>query len=230
MSKIVYTGVLGASVTFANFYDVDSLDIASNTSSKATYTDQLSGYKIVLKGSGLVIDGDEVLAGSVKKVTFYNDDGDVLIRITDGNYKADRLDAALQADGFTGLMKKLFAGDDHIVGSKLADDLWGGAGDNTISGGRGRDYISGGLGDDRLSGGAGSDVFLFGKGNGADVVTDFDASGGAGKQDFIAPLSDDYEIHGSDANTIIDFGDGDTLTLLGVKRWQITQADFMELA
>jgi hypothetical protein len=229
MSKIVYTDVLGASVTYPNYYDVDTLDVAAPSSAKAVYTDQLSGYTIVLKGSGLATDGDEIISGTVEKVTFFNDEGEALIKITQGHYKAAQLSDALQDDGFSGFMQKLFSGNDTIYGSTLDDDLWGGAGDNILFGGKGRDYISGGLGDDQLTGDNGHDIFLFGKDRGADVITDFDAKA-LGGQDHISVIGDDaYEIYASNGNTVIDFGDGDTLTLLGVKRSQITGADFLEL-
>jgi Ca2+-binding RTX toxin-like protein len=61
------------------------------------------------------------------------------------------------------------SGDDVLVGSRLANTLWGGPGDDRISGlgGRdeldgddGRDRIRGGAGADRLSGNAGADTTL----------------------------------------------------------------------
>ncbi|WP_054309298.1 family 16 glycosylhydrolase [Mesorhizobium sp. 1M-11] len=52
----------------------------------------------------------------------------------------------------------------HAIGNDL---------DNIISGGSGKQTIDGGLGDDVLTGGGGADVFLFEKGNGSDLITDF---------------------------------------------------------
>ncbi len=57
-------------------------------------------------------------------------------------------------------------GNDRLHGSRFADDL---------RGGNGADMIEGGAGNDVLTGGAGSDTFLFARGFGQDVITDFKA-------------------------------------------------------
>jgi Ca2+-binding RTX toxin-like protein len=69
--------------------------------------------------------------------------------------------------GTEGVIVTTGAGDDTIVGSDLADNLNGGAGD---------DVLTGGAGDDSLTGGEGSDTFTFAAtaaGNGEDTITDF---------------------------------------------------------
>lgn len=231
MSKITYTPVMGAAVNFSDFYDVDTVELTSPGGKKAVYTDQLSNYSIVLKGSDIEIDGDSLVSGTLKNATFYDDEGQVLFQITKGNYDAASISEAFTDNGFRGFLQALFAGNDTIVGSKLADDLWGGAGNNRIFGGAGRDYISGGEGNDTLTGGAGRDIFVFQKGAGADVVTDFDAKGGGARQDYIAIAGDDeYSIEKSGRNTVIDFGDGNTLTLLGIDRDDVSAKDFQDLA
>jgi Ca2+-binding RTX toxin-like protein len=79
--------------------------------------------------------------------------------------------------------------DDAIIGNELANDLFGGngddllsglAGDDVIDGGTGDDIIYGGLGADWLSGGADFDTFKFSStdasqmvGGKLDVITDF---------------------------------------------------------
>ncbi len=47
--------------------------------------------------------------------------------------------------------------------------------DNIISGGSGKQTIDGGAGNDVLKGGGGADTFVFAKGNGTDLITDFGA-------------------------------------------------------
>lgn len=89
----------------------------------------------------------------------------------------------------------------------------------------GDDFIAGYTGKDRLTGGGGNDVFIFGGGYGQDVVTDFDADGGKGHQDLIWALGD-YKIVKDGHNTIIDFDNGETLTLLHVERNHISGDDF----
>jgi Ca2+-binding RTX toxin-like protein len=50
---------------------------------------------------------------------------------------------------------------------------------NNLSGLAGADTLNGGRGNDALSGGAGGDSYVFARGDGQDVVTDMDATGGA---------------------------------------------------
>lgn len=70
-------------------------------------------------------------------------------------------------------------GDDFIYGSRGSDWLRGGAGVDTIHGGAGGDVIDGGTGNDsgpgqaaRLFGGGGTDQYIFGYGDGVDVIFD----------------------------------------------------------
>ena len=66
-------------------------------------------------------------------------------------------------------------GNDSIFGGAGNDQLFGGIGNDTVSGGTGADRIDGGDGGDVLTGGTGADVFVP---NGADTITDFDATTG----------------------------------------------------
>lgn len=101
-------------------------------------------------------------------------------------------------------------------------------GDDILVGRNGDDTLSGGAGKDVLTGGRGSDTFEFGDGFGKDRITDFDAKGGPGNQDFIdAAYPGDVAILQVGKNTVINFGNGDTLTLLGVKAGQINENDFL---
>jgi VCBS repeat-containing protein len=67
-------------------------------------------------------------------------------------------------------------GNDVLNGGGGNDHLFGDNGNDTLNGGGGKDLLSGGSGNDVLTGGAGPDVFVFGRGGGKDVVTDFDVS------------------------------------------------------
>jgi hypothetical protein len=86
-------------------------------------------------------------------------------------------------------------------------------------------------GNDRITGGGGSDVFLFQSGTGTtfndgrDIITDFDANGGGSDQDYLF-WDDVVDIRKSGKNTVVEYGDGDTVTLLDVKRSQIDVDDF----
>lgn len=53
---------------------------------------------------------------------------------------------------------------------------FGNALDNIIQGGAGRQTLDGGMGDDVLIGGGGSNIFVVSKGNGSDLIVDFEAA------------------------------------------------------
>ncbi|MES0871798.1 calcium-binding protein, partial [Pseudovibrio sp. SCP19] len=63
-------------------------------------------------------------------------------------------------------------GDDTITGGNGNDLLYGGDGNDTIYGNAGNDTIIGGAGDDFLRGGTGNDVFIWGAGDGNDIVSE----------------------------------------------------------
>ncbi|AXC49651.1 hypothetical protein DRW48_08065 [Paracoccus suum] len=61
----------------------------------------------------------------------------------------------------------------RITGSAAANRLFGLAGNDLLFGGSGNDRLVGGAGSDVLNGGAGYDRFVFARGEGRDVITDF---------------------------------------------------------
>ncbi len=122
------------------------------------------------------------------------------------------------------------------VGTEIdtaADLLIGGDGDDTLTGAAGDDTLDGGAGNDILDGGAGNDVFVIAAGDGADVIQGFVAGSTAGDwidlggqpaiADFAALLAAATD---DGANTTISFGNGDALTLLGVRKLDLTADDF----
>ncbi|PWR22964.1 beta strand repeat-containing protein [Zavarzinia aquatilis] len=62
-------------------------------------------------------------------------------------------------------------GNDSFVGSKTADDVYGGNGNDTLKGGTGDDFLAGGAGDDKLYGQDGDDTFLINGVSGADTFS-----------------------------------------------------------
>lgn len=65
-------------------------------------------------------------------------------------------------------------GDDVINGGGGDDDFAGGKGNDMVNGGGGADTIRGDAGRDVLTGGEGADLFVFGRKDGFDVITDFE--------------------------------------------------------
>jgi Ca2+-binding RTX toxin-like protein len=107
--------------------------------------------------------------------------------------------------------------DNHLVGGAGNDTLQGDGGNDTLEGGAGSDTLIGGNGDDTLTGGTEGDLFVVTKGEGSDVVTDFEAGAGPdfvrlynyGFTDFQSVM-DHMTQNGSDA--VLDLGGGETLT------------------
>lgn len=126
----------------------------------------------------------------------------------------------------------LGGGDDVINTSKgrLDGIIDGDAGNDTLIGSKFRDQIVGGEGDDRLTGGAGSDFFEFLPHAGKDVITDFDAIGAGIHQDYLLlsagmTYTERSAHHGRD--TVLEFGNGDTLTLSQVHASDFSKADVL---
>jgi glucose/arabinose dehydrogenase len=122
----------------------------------------------------------------------------------------------------------------NVVSGDQNDTLRGFAGDDMIFGGSGNDFIDGGTGNDTLIGGPGSDRFVFAPGSGADVITDFAAGPGNGDRIDLTGFANIHtfsEILGHanqvGGNTVLDFGNGDTLTLLNVNKANLNIDDFV---
>lgn len=75
------------------------------------------------------------------------------------------------------------AGDDVLQGLDGEDVLLGLAGNDVLFGNAGNDLLDGGAGNDHLDGGAGDDTYLFGYGDGKDVIhmSTYDPGNNAGK-------------------------------------------------
>ena len=110
----------------------------------------------------------------------------------------------------------------------------GGAGDDLLIGGDGDDRLTGNGGDDNLVGDTGDDLFVFNDGDGNDTIIDFTA--GAGSDDVIDLRGDSFNnslsellTHASQegADTEIDLGGGDAVTLVGVNMGDLHEDDFL---
>jgi Ca2+-binding RTX toxin-like protein len=105
-------------------------------------------------------------------------------------------------------------GNDTCLGGAGADVLRGGQGDDVLIGGDGNDFLSGDRGNDALTGGAGADTFNFFAGSGLDLVLDYNYAEGDRVR---IEGGASYTISQIGANTLVDLGNGDVLTLVGVQ-------------
>ena len=113
-------------------------------------------------------------------------------------------------------------GDDTVRGRGGADTLITGDGDDRLIGNKGRDRLEGEKGDDVLKGGAGRDTFVFKSGDGSDLILDFEKKDrieldaefytfGQTKAEFVESVAKIKK-----GNTVLEFSEGETLTLQGV--------------
>jgi Ca2+-binding RTX toxin-like protein len=118
-------------------------------------------------------------------------------------------------------------GIEGVSGSSHNDTLSGNASANTLFGQGGADTLNGRGGNDTLHGGAGNDRFVFTPGAGDDVISDFVAGGAEDWIDLSGYQGSGvtWTITQVGANTVFDFTNGDSITLLNVNAAALTQID-----
>ena len=185
---------------------------------------------MVFTGTGLEVEDGVFVGGTIDSMSLV-DQKDRPLTIATGLY-SDMIGA--DATSIQGILtaatgNKEFR-DTIVIGTDSDDDhLTTASGDDILRGRKGNDVLEGGEGNDRLFGGNGNDVFVFNTGDGQDTIMDFDATH-AGGQDLIrADFEDVIDIYRDGKNTVIDFDNGDTLTLIGIKPNQINEHDFQFL-
>ncbi|MFC7663311.1 FG-GAP-like repeat-containing protein [Methylorubrum suomiense] len=116
-----------------------------------------------------------------------------------------------------------------VFGINDAMILAGGNGDDVLRGGNSKDVLIGGAGDDILTGGLGSDTFVFNKGFGHDVVSDFRARADEIQFDD-AVFANFAEVRSKamqvGADVVITAGIDDSLTLQNVALKSLSASDF----
>jgi Ca2+-binding RTX toxin-like protein len=195
------------------------------------------------------IDGHDASVSDVFRLTVTNidNDGPQLNPVT-GSAGADRLAGTSGGDLLYGLGGSdiLMArdgddvvnggeGDDTLLGEKGDDRLNGGDGADLLNGGQGRDTLAGGAGSDILIGGSGDDVFVFERGGGQDMVLDFlhgPKNGDVIDMRAFGHINSFEELSGMigrnwAGHVTIDMGDGDSMTLVGVRPGQLSADDFL---
>jgi Ca2+-binding RTX toxin-like protein len=242
-SKLVFNELYAEHIGDVNF---TGLEVDTRSSSKVVYTNAETGVSLVMQGSGLKVQDDVIVKGTINSLTFLVEEG-VAIKFTSMNVDARKISHTSFEEFATGIISTVVAGnnllyikiDEGVFSTNLgagSDKMYGGDSDETVFAGRGNDILfgrggndnlSGNEGRDRLIGGAGSDIFTFANGDGRDIVTDFDAIGGEGNQDIIGAAYSEVTVRGDGKDTILDFGGGDRLTLLNVKARDIDESDFL---
>ena len=116
--------------------------------------------------------GNDTIIGYASADTISGTDGNDSLFGRDGN---DIIDGGNGDDALLGEN-----GNDTLNGDSGNDVLQGGAGNDTLNGGAGNDILAGGIYDtwNGNYNGAGNDTYLFGRGSGADTITEYDLTAG----------------------------------------------------
>uniref|UniRef100_UPI00054D629E lipase family protein n=1 Tax=Hellea balneolensis TaxID=287478 RepID=UPI00054D629E len=171
--------------------------------------------------------GDDIMIGGAGNDFFFGDSGS---DSHDGGTGTDTVSYLASSSGVTVNMQTGGTGGDaagdtytsieRIFGSGHDDNLTGSDGNDTILGNGGNDFLTGGLGNDSLNGGAGVDSFAYNTAqDAADVIQGLTINEVIDIL-FTDPAFDTFaEIMAvatdAGANTIFNFGGGNTLTIVG---------------
>ncbi|ALA57586.1 calcium-binding protein [Nitrospira moscoviensis] len=115
-------------------------------------------------------EGDDILNGGAGNDAFYAGAGTDLVSGGDG-------DDSLSGEGGADTLSA-GSGQDYLYGGDGDDVLNGEEGNDVLSGDGGNDTLTGGLGNDYLAGGLGNDQYSFSRGDGADAISENDATVG----------------------------------------------------
>lgn len=206
---------------------ISELLIISGNSRRAVSIDVVSMARVTIEGRNLKYENGTPSSGTIEKLIFATDDGKPLEVMSDFKIDAGQIGGETFAEFAEFLVARVMINGAKYLGTNQIDLLQGSVSQDRVLGRGGDDTLSGGGGRDILTGGSGNDTFVFEIGNGKDTITDFDADGGVGFQDLIRRAFADVETTtkvGKD--TVIDFGDGDVLTLRNIAPAQIGATDF----
>jgi Ca2+-binding RTX toxin-like protein len=234
-------------------FDVSDVDFDSLKGTDPSYTMSSKGLTIADSKTDYVL-----LEGKFKPFVLAAGDYEKGIKELDSitvvengkvSYTASNLDMTGKDAANGAIFKQFLAGDSYsIKGNGYANDitgadqrdvinglggndrLMGHGGNDTLLGDIGNDHLVGGIGRDTMSGGLGIDTFVFVRGDGRDVITDFNA---VGKTHDVIDFSghrdvnsfDDLVIERSGSSVLIEAGH-DVVVLDGVKLAEIDASDF----
>lgn len=227
-------------------FDASTLGIQSWSDAKLVLKDW-NGAGAVLKGSDFEVSTGTATAGVATSVTLYDATGDVLMTVRHAYLDVGTISANLEKYRVTALLWTFAAGDDHVTGTRFADDLQGDYGNDIVSGGGGNDLLDGYSGQDRVEGGAGrdridggwdndilvggqgADTFVFKKGWGVDTIADWQDSAKQGDKILLGDTGmwQRMEMHQQGRDLVLDFGYSDQLVIRHEKASEITEGDFI---
>jgi Ca2+-binding RTX toxin-like protein len=183
-----------------------------------------ANFTITFAGKGFVYDANsDFTEGTVTSVTLSAGSNDYF-RLSGLNLSATHAQDLVEDIPLLILLEEM-EGKDRVLGSSGADTLAGFFGNDFLFGKSGDDKLDGGLGRNVLTGGAGFDTFVCTATDG-DTITDFDARGGIGKQDFIYINGTVFDVERAGRNTLVTVA-GDEILLIGIRPKDIDASDFV---
>ena len=122
--------------------------------------------------NGLLNLGGNTLTGGVGNDSYIIGSGDTIVEWANGG--ADTVESLVTYTLGANLENLTLTGTSAVngTGNALNNGLTGNSANNILSGANGNDTLRGGLGNDTVNGGGGNDAFLFGRGEGQDLVQD----------------------------------------------------------
>ncbi len=126
------------------------------------------------------------------------------------------------------------AGNDCINAGDGNDTIYGEDGDDVIYGESGDDILIGGKGNDFLVGGNGNDTYIFNKGDGEDLVWDYEEGDIKDTEDRIifgeGIMPDDITLERNDYDLVMNYGEGDSIRIRNVYKYDTNLVEYVEFA
>lgn len=204
-----------------------ALYMTDQSNNRIIFTDFQYGGSFMLEGHGFDVKSGKITAGIVEDLTIFDPQGKQALEFQGIDLSVKPLPQNLPLALVTALLQLGLEQSNVMTGSKKDDMMSGQTGNDVMKGAGGADELDGGIGKDVLWGNGGFDTFDFDTGYGKDKIMDFDADPSGGGQDLISAVFLNIVSKTKDhGNTVIDFGNGDVLTLVGVKAQDIDATDF----
>jgi len=162
-------------ITVSEYFSYDYYQIESIEFADGTIWDVEQIKELVTKGTEadeqlIGFETDDMLAGKGGQDILYGYAGNDVL---DGGADNDSLYGGDGDDTLSG-----GSGDDVLYGEYGNNQLRGDDGNDSLYGSYGEDTLDGGAGNDRLEGSYGNDTYVFGRGYGQDVISEYDSTDG----------------------------------------------------
>ena len=178
-----------------------------------------------LKGQGLRYENGEIVGGTITSMTQYNAEGVKYCALSDMNFSAADLPDIVTAWAYF-TAQAMLKGNDKITGSSRNEIMEGMGGRDIINARGGNDAILGSKGNDLITGGAGADEFYLQDLAGHDTITDFNSKGiDLSTHDHILSDGESYTARQRGDDTLIEFDNNTSVTLLDFKKSQLDAGD-----